>query len=144
MACPDCPEDRISIWLDGELPQDEARAVEVHVDGCAGCQELVQAFGSRTLPQLEPDPSFIVRFRARRDEQSIAPWWTWRQLALRLLPLAAAVVGAAVLSIWIASSSSESSLQALELEALGDPVAFDAEAEAVLSIAFEPFPSDIE
>ena len=144
MACPDCPEDRISIWLDGELPQGEAGVVETHVDGCASCQELVQAFGSRTLPQLEPDPSFIVRFRARRDELSIAPWWTWRQLALRLLPLAAAVVAAAVLSLWIASSSSESSLQALELEALGDPVAFDAEVEAVLSIAFEPFPSDIE
>ena len=144
MACPDCPEDRISIWLDGELPQHEARVVETHVGGCASCQELVQAFGSRTLPQLEPDPSFIVRFRARRDELSIAPWWTWRQLALRLMPLAAAVVAAAVLSLWIASSSSESSLQALELEALGDPVAFDAEVEAVLSIAFEPFPSDIE
>ena len=144
MACPDCPEDRISIWLDGELPQHEAGVVETHVDGCASCQELVQAFGSRTLPQLEPDPSFIVRFRARRDELSIAPWWTWRQLALRLLPLAAAVVAAAVLSLWIASSSSESSLQALELEALGDPVAFDAEVEAVLSIAFEPFPSVIE
>ncbi len=139
-----CPEDRITIWLDGELPQREAGVVETHRDGCVSCQELVQAFGARTLPQLEPDPSFIVRFRARRDEQSIAPWWTWRQLALRLLPLAAAVVVAALLSIWIASSSSESTLQALELEALGDPVAFDAEAEAVLSIAFEPFPSDIE
>ena len=139
-----CPEDRISVWLDGELPQGEAGVVETHVEGCASCQELVQAFGSRTLPRLEPDPSFIVRFRARRDEQSIAPWWTWRQLALRLLPLAAAVVGAAVLSIWIAASSSESSLQALEREALGDPVAFEVEVEAVLSIAFEPFPSDIE
>ena len=144
MAYPDCPEDRISIWLDGELPQGEAGVVETHVDGCASCQELVRAFGARTLPQLEPDPSFIVRFRARRDEQSIAPWWTWRQLALGLMPLAAAVVVAALLSIWIASSSSESTLQALELEALGDPVAFDAEVEAVLSIAFEPFPTDIE
>ncbi len=144
MAYPDCPEDRISVWLDGELLQGEAGVVETHVEGCASCQELVQAFGSRTLPRLEPDPSFIVRFRARRDEQSIAPWWTWRQLALRLLPLAVAVVGAAILSIWIAASSSESALQALELEALGDPVAFDAEVEAVLSIAFEPFPSDIE
>ena len=139
-----CPDDRISIWIDGELLRDEARMVEEHVDGCAGCQELVQAFGSRALPRLEPDPSFIVRVRARRDEQSIAPWWTWRQLALRLLPLAAAFIIAALMSLWIASSSSESSLQALELEALGDPVAFDAEVEAVLSIAFEPFPADIE
>ena len=139
-----CPEDRISNWLDGELPRNEARAVENHVDGCSSCQELIEAFGSRTLPQPEPDPSFIVRFRERRDEQSIAPWWTWRQLALRLLPLAAAVVGAALLSIWISSSPAENSLQALELEALGNPVTFESGAEAVLSIAFEPFPEDIE
>jgi hypothetical protein len=82
-------------------------------------------------------------FRVRRDELSVAPWWTWRELALRLLPLAALVLVAALLSV-LFSSSDERNLEALELEALGTESGFSATSagEPVLSIALEPFPPE--
>ena len=141
-----CPEDRISAWIDGELAQQDASAVETHVAGCATCQELVASLRNLS-PYFEtdvaPDPGFVVRFRERRDEVSVAPWWTWRELALRLVPLAAAVLVAAIAMLWM-SQAPAGSLQELERDALGSPVAFDSGPEAVLSIAFEPFPEDIE
>jgi anti-sigma factor RsiW len=142
-----CREDhRISAWIDGELAEDVARSVQSHVESCPTCRELDASLRSMSRYfETEPsdDASFIVRFRERRDQLSIAPWWTWRQLALGLVPLAAVVLLAAVAALW-ASSGPDASLQALENEALGAPVAFDAGPESVLSIAFEPFPQDIE
>jgi anti-sigma factor RsiW len=139
-------DDRLSAWIDGELTSDEARIVETHVDGCASCRDLVSTFASMSGKldvAIAPDPGFIVRFRKHRDELSVAPWWTWRQLALRLVPLAAALLVAAIVALW-GSSPPSASLQALEREALGAPVAFDNGPESVLSIAFEPFPQGIE
>ena len=139
-----CPEDRISAWIDGELAQPDANAVESHVAGCAPCQEWVASL--RNLSQcfeteVASDPGFVVRFRERRDQ--VAAWWTWRELALRLVPLAAAVLVAAIAVLWM-SQAPAGSLQELERDALGSPVAFDSGPGAVLSIAFEPFPEDIE
>jgi anti-sigma factor RsiW len=142
-----CHEDvRISAWIDGELTSDEARIVETHVDGCASCRDLVSTFASMSGKldvEVAPDPGFIVRFRQHRDALSVAPWWTWRQLALRLVPLAAATLVAAVIALW-ASPPSSTTLQALEREALGAPFAVDNGPESVLSIALNPFPQDLE
>ena len=141
-----CPEDRISAWIDGELAQQDASAVETHVAGCATCQELVASLRNQFQyfeTDVASDPGFVVRFRERRDQVSVAPWWTWRELALRLVPLAAAVLVAAIAVLWM-SPAPVGSLQALEHDALGTPVEFDNGPEAVLSIAFEPFPEDIE
>ena len=133
-------DERLSAWIDGELSGEDARAVEAHVDRCSDCAERRASFRSWSFPELDPDPSFIARFRERRDAQSIAPWWTWRQLALRLLPLAALLLLAALVSVWV--SGGGDSFQALEHEALGAPVAFEAGPEVVLSMALEPFPED--
>lgn len=144
-----CPEDRLSAWIDGELAQRDALDVEGHVAGCRPCQELVasvHAMSRRLETEVASDAGFIVRFRERRDAISVAPWWTWRQLALRLVPLAAAVLVAALAALSV-TSAPERSLQDLERDALGAPVApvaIDNGPEAVLSIAFEPFPVDIE
>lgn len=142
-----CPEDsRISAWIDGELTLDEIAVFETHLDSCAACRELASAFASMSKSlevEVSSDPGFIVRFRQHRDELSVAPWWTWRQLALRLVPVAAAMIVAAIVAL-LGSSSPPVSLQALEREALGAPVAFDNGPESVLSIAFEPFPQELE
>lgn len=141
-----CPEDRISAWIDGELAQPDASSVEAHVAGCAGCQGLAASLRNLSAyfeKEVASDPGFIVRFRERRDQVSVAPWWTWRELALRLVPLAAAVLVAAIAALWM-SPAPAGSLQELEYDALGSPLAFYSGPEAVLSIAFEPFPEDIE
>jgi anti-sigma factor RsiW len=145
-----CPEDRMSAWIDGELADHDARVVEDHVAGCARCTELAARLRStsRSLSQhfssaVSADPGFLVRFRERRDRVSVAPWWTWRQLALRVVPLAAAVLLAAIATLLL-SSAPDGSLQEVERDALGAPVVFDGGPEAVLSIALEPFPEDID
>ena len=141
-----CPEERISTWIDGELSERDAAAVDEHVAGCASCRDLVASLRSVSQyceAEVPSDPGFLVRFRERRDEVSVAPWWTWRQLALRLVPLATAVLVAAIVALFV-ESGPDGSLQEVERDALGAPVAFDNGPEAVLSIAFEPFPEEIE
>ena len=43
MACPD--EDTFARFVEGLLPADEAAAIESHLDGCARCADLAEAFG---------------------------------------------------------------------------------------------------
>ena len=97
-----------------------------------------------TLPAAAPARSSRPRSgRGRFPSPRLTPaWWTWRQLALRLLPLAAVMLLAAIVAL-TTSSTSNGSFRELEHEALGTPVALDNRAEPVLSIAFEPFPEEI-
>jgi anti-sigma factor RsiW len=143
-----CREDqsKLSAWLDSELSAAEARDVEAHVTRCAACRELVselrevKALVVSAVSELEPDPFFVARFRARRDELATAPWWTWRRLALTFLPLAAAALVAALLSV--RGSGEGNDIHALELAALdGPPPATLEGGEPVLSIALAPFPA---
>jgi anti-sigma factor RsiW len=147
MKCPE-EESKLSAWIDGELAASEARALESHLGDCPSCRGVLQSFRDLRAAlggKLEPDPGFVVRFRERRDEVSIAPWWTWRQLALRLVPVA---LGALVLA-WLAVSSATPGpdLGAFEVEALGNATSFDPDAplaaEPVLSIALGPFPEEV-
>jgi anti-sigma factor RsiW len=128
--------------VDSELSEAEAREIEAHLAHCPACREMAEdlrRIGSLVTSEVEPDPFFVARFRARREERSVAPWWTWRQLALRILPLAAAVLAAALLSI--RGEGERNDIHALELAALDSPplATFDA-GEPVLSIALAPFP----
>jgi hypothetical protein len=43
MACPD--DDTFARFVEGGLPQSESAAIERHVDGCARCADLAEAFG---------------------------------------------------------------------------------------------------
>ncbi len=141
----------ISALVDGELGEEAAREVEARIEACPACRDLLVSFremGEKLTDSLETetDPGFLVRFRAHREDLSVAPWWTWRQLAMRLLPLTVAALVAAFGVVWL-SLSQPGDLRDLEVAALGDPDAFvPAQAnarESVLSIAFEPFPEEI-
>lgn len=92
--------DRLSAYLDGELPVSERDGVEVHLDGCADCarhlEELRAVDGvARRLPLGVPDGYFAAfpeRVRARlarqRPRPRVGPAW--------LAAAAAAVVLAAL------------------------------------------------
>ena len=88
-----------------------------------------------------PDPNFVARFRARRDELSDAMGrcQRWRRLTVGLVPLAACALLTTGLVIW-ASNDGPSALRELEVRELGDGVGdFTAEStngESVLRIAF--------
>jgi hypothetical protein len=88
----------------------------------------------------QPDPFFVARFRARRDalraaSHSARPWRQlaaglgsagdaslWRRAALRLLPLAASALLAAVIAVWV-SGERTNALGELEMTELGEGVA---------------------
>ncbi len=147
-SCSDI-EGRLSAYYDGQLAAEEGILVEKHVGTCSDCAATLASFRelSRSLEAMtEPDPFFVTRFRARRDSLSVAPWWTWRQLALRLLPVAAAAVAAAVAAVWLTVNGSID-LGEFEHEALGSPAVVDSQllgadelTAAVIGIAIEPEP----
>ncbi len=104
MSCPEEMQTRLSRYVDGELTPEERGAVEEHVSGCPGCQDLLSlfqkneslmagalttdAFGDavissvlRTLRQEDPP-------EARPVEETFGDWLRARPL----LPLAAAAL----------------------------------------------------
>src|SRR5687768_9854199 len=53
---PDCPgEDLILAFVQGRLPRDEGREIEVHLDGCDACRRLVSELAKTSLV-VEPPP----------------------------------------------------------------------------------------
>lgn len=154
MTC-DGVRGELSSLLDAELTEQEAGAIQAHLDGCPECRAELQslrAVSAALAARLEPDPGFIVRFRERRDRAAvdIVEWRLWRRLALRLAPLAAAAVFGAVAGLWISAPSQPMARQAtvigieeLEQQEWGSAQAFateDVMARPVLYIAMEPFP----
>ena len=75
--------------LDARLASDPELARELQ--RFAAVSRLLQA-------PVEPDPGFVVRFRARREAQSVIPRWTWPQLGRRLAAAAAVLLVAAALT----------------------------------------------
>lgn len=73
-------EGTIHAWLDGALPDDEARAVEEHVRTCTGCgARAAEARGlvagaSRILGALDDVPGGVVPAAGGRPH---APWRAW-------------------------------------------------------------------
>ena len=137
-------EPLLSRYMDGELPASDVTAVEEHLESCPRCREELASFremSSLLASETEPDPFFLTRFRARRDQllSKEAPLVVWRKLAVRLLPLAAAALIGAAAALWV--STEEPELGELEAQHLGDGFLTTAGvSEPVLQIAFEPFP----
>lgn len=118
-----------------------------HLDKCSTCAaELAALRRLSTLlavPVEEPDPSFLVRFRQRRDElRGSAAAWRW--LAVRLVPLSvAAALGAAVAVL--AARPAPGELRDLEAQALRSGVASvtaqSLVADRVLGLDLESLPA---
>lgn len=74
-------EGTIHTWLDGALPDEEARAIESHLASCAPCAALVaearglSARASRILGALDDVPASVVPARSRSPRTVQTPWW---------------------------------------------------------------------
>jgi hypothetical protein len=91
-----CGTEKLSAWVDGDLPNAEAARVKAHVGGCVTCQRVVDELtalkrGLAALPELEaPD-----HWRALQQKLNAAPAparWRW------LVPVGATAM-AAVLAV---------------------------------------------
>jgi predicted anti-sigma-YlaC factor YlaD len=135
MAC-SVLNDRLSAYLDGELAA--AGPVEVHLAHCSDCRASLQQLrsGSRLLAEVGDfahDPSFVARFRQRLSALESERAERWRLLALRLMPLAAtALIAALALTAWDrGAGSADESFTALErtVLAVGSPQIREADLD---------------
>jgi len=114
-----------SLLADGEAPPE----LRSRLDEPAVRSEVAEIRRLSAALQIpadvsQPDPYFLVRFRARRDALSAAAQTAqfWQRAARYLLPLAASALLGAVLTVW-GSSDTTSSLGELEMRELGKGVA---------------------
>jgi anti-sigma factor RsiW len=109
----ECGRDRagLSAYLDGEAA--DGNELERHLESCAACRaELDELRALRRVlhvPRLEPDPFFLVRFRARREALERLSAESWRRVAVRLLlPATAAAALLALVAIRSGAGEPES------------------------------------
>jgi anti-sigma factor RsiW len=82
--------DRLSAYIDGELPGPERLAVERHLQGCAGCAEAHQHLAdvwtlAAEAPRVAPRVDLWPRIEARLEGERRRPAWLGR-LAWNPLP----------------------------------------------------------
>jgi anti-sigma factor RsiW len=105
MACGHHDDALLSAHLDGEATEGSGGVRLEDLESCAECRqslaELREVQRLVRVPRVEPDPFFVVRFRARRGEAERSSLLSWLRVAVRvLLPAtaAAAVVAAVTVS----------------------------------------------
>jgi len=99
--------EQLSAYLDGELRDEAARAIEGHLASCRPCAEELEALRAvRALVQDKPpvraSPFFYARLAARlRERQGEALWLDFPSVTKRLVPAVAAVTLVIIaLSFW--------------------------------------------
>ncbi len=100
--------DKILLYLDRDLPDEEMKSMAVHLAECADCQKVFEA-SSRIYrvietDRVEPDrPYFFNRVMARLEHRAAEPAINW--FRLRPVWLAAATVVPLMIGIWFGYSS---------------------------------------
>ncbi len=94
------PEDRISAFLDGELPESERASVASHLAGCPACRAKVDdskdlSLSLSSLPRRPLPPGFMRRLNARRRAEE-APALAFGDWSPRVRTAAFALSGVAV------------------------------------------------
>ena len=137
----------ISALYDGEAnaeaPSQEALAKKGDAEVAVELEWFRRLSAALEVPAdlSAPDPNFVARFRARRDElsEAMGSCQRWRRLTVRLVPLASCALLTTGLVIW-ASNDGPSALRELEVrelgDGLGDLAAETTNGEPVLRIAF--------
>jgi anti-sigma factor RsiW len=85
---------RLQRYVDGELPPDVAREVEMHLQTCAACREEHRALAdlwSRVDAAAQPAPTVSVwpGLRGRSATQHTGPAWSWLRGGLAAVALCA-------------------------------------------------------
>jgi HEAT repeats/Putative zinc-finger len=107
MQCAEIHE-KVVLSVYGELPDDEAHKLALHLAGCTECrEEQEQLLALKTLsaayPMPEPDPNLVARSRARLEEaldalppkrwyDRVAEWMTRTATGLQAAPAAACLL----------------------------------------------------
>ena len=109
MEC-DTYQEQMSLWIDGQLTEDEIRHIETHTAACASCRTYLDTLRRldrllSTAPMIAPVPGFTERFQTRlvtrrRRSRTWAGLLTLTLATLVLLLGAMAVLAASGLTLW--------------------------------------------
>jgi len=143
--------ERLSAFLDGDLPAAELQLVRQHVEGCSACAGRVAelralAGAARGLDAPEPPPTLWPAIAGELDRR---PWpWSWRPFAAGALAGAAAVAAVALASRSDVRAPAAPSVVAAAVDApaagRGPPDPLLAEAEAEFARAAAVYERSIE
>jgi len=133
-TCDRC-DHRLSAYLDGEAS--DAAALDSHLHSCPACRhalaELEQCSRVLAVAPQPADPSFVARFRQRLEALETERAERWRLLAIRLMPLAAIALVAALALTALESGGpgGDESFTALErtVLAVGSPLVTESTAD---------------
>ena len=81
-------EDKISFYMDGELPGDETESVEKHMEGCPECKKLFDEFKSidgliDNIPQISPEKINAHDLLSKGESRgTILPVFNFQKFAL--------------------------------------------------------------
>lgn len=118
MNCRDC-QDRLTEYLDGTLPKEEAQALQAHLASCLVCQKeeraLVGVLREARAPLPEPSELFWINFLPQVRERIAArpePWYSflfnpavgWGSLSLATLMVLAGLMFWRMAPTWQAVS----------------------------------------
>lgn len=94
--------DRLSAYIDGELPDEQRRAVARHLDGCPACAAVHRRLGEawalvaeapRVAPRVDLWPAIEARLPGERPAPAWHAWIGWNPFpALATLALVAGLV----------------------------------------------------
>jgi len=148
--------EKISLLIDGELSEHEAREVQRHLSGCAGCQAAradflsfrteISSYGASLNPAVQADALKRILGQST-DQPRVAPvkpklGWSWnfapRAVAFASLILVAALIG---FIVYRAAQNNESSVAQKNPAPVPSPTAQIASATPEATPLASPEPS---
>jgi hypothetical protein len=130
---------RLSAFVDGDLPAAELQVVRQHLEGCASCARRAAELGAlarmaRGLEAPEPPPTLWPAIEGALERQGGPTWWlSWRPFGVGAL--AGAAVAALVAFGWHAREPAPGAASVAGLGVVdaargpSDPLLAEAEAE---------------
>ena len=104
MSCP--PSDALARFADGELPVNEARALEAHLADCPTCRReherlraVLDGVGAPTLSTIDGDAFVRGVMRSLDEPPAREPWWSALVRGPRWAPLALAAAVLVVVAV---------------------------------------------
>lgn len=99
----DCKKtcERLSVYIDNELTEQEKTALDGHLAGCAECREELMAMRAageavKAVPEVTLSPDFRARFW-QKVRESVPIRTVWERVTLRCIPVPVALAALVVI-----------------------------------------------
>lgn len=123
---------RLVVWMDGELPENEAAVIEQHVRTCADCRDRIATY-AEVSHRFSSYYYGVVTQTAMRTPRQLRRW----------VPVAAAAAAASVLVLALLPRSVEQAPAAPQVAQAPPPIAVETVAQTVKQVQRRHVPAHI-